>query len=76
MHYINGKPAKAGDIIIAKGDDGIPFTGVVVRTQAEAKTCNLVVAPLQDARRWVTASDAMLAADVFAPPAPEVVPVN
>lgn len=69
MHYKNGKPAQKGDIIIAKSDDGIPVVGVVVGIQAAASTCNLVIAPIEHARRWCTASDCLLAEDALGSPA-------
>lgn len=66
MHYSNGTPAKEGDIIIGNDSDGIPFVGLVLRTVAQNTTCNLVVAPISDARRWLTASDCVLAKEAIA----------
>lgn len=70
MHYQNGKPAKKGDIILIKSDDSVPIVGVVVGANTTASTCNLIVAPIEHARRWATASDCILAEDAFPTSAP------
>lgn len=67
MHYKNGTPAKKGDIVLAPGNDGIPVVGLVVQTVGNAQTCNLVVAPIDTARFWVTAKDTVLVEEYLTP---------
>lgn len=45
MHYINGREAKIGDVIIARSGPAV-FTGVVIDAQPGATSCNLSVVPV------------------------------
>lgn len=77
MHYKNGTPAKVGDFVLAKNHNGIPFTGVVVATQAQSDTCNLTVAPVNPLSSFtLTAKECLRADEALEPPAPALVDVS
>ena len=66
MHYQNGREVKVGDNVIFKDYNGIVYSGVVVKANAQATTCNLLVAPvLMAGISNVTAGEAILAEDAF-----------
>lgn len=46
MHYKNGREAKVGDVIVTKDYNGIVGTGVIVKANPGAETCNLTVQPV------------------------------
>lgn len=71
MHYKNGKPAKVGDIIVGRDCTGNVFSGIVVKTNTQSDTCNVVVQAIRPGDQvWLTAGDCLPAEDALpiAPP--------
>lgn len=76
MHYRNGRPAKAGDRVLAN-NSGHPIVGIVYNPMTGALTCNARLAPVTTSDPYVTLSDCLLLEDVsavpYVAPAPTVV---
>lgn len=86
MHYLNGREAKIGDTIIANDCNGIPMSAIVVKTNTQSDSCNLICSPLTNSLLWVTAKDCIHSEDAFSSlatgyamdanlPLPEVEPI-
>ncbi len=76
MHYKNGKPAKVGDIIVGRDCQGNVFSGVVIKTNTQSDTCNVVVQPIVMGQQiWMTAKECLHADDALTiTPPPPVAP--
>lgn len=73
MHYKNGREAKVGDPVIGKDYQGLPFSGIVAKTNPGSTTCNLVVVPIPvlGVQSAVTAGECVHVDDALNVSAPE-----